>query len=229
MKAIGDNLIIVARSPRYSASQFRDLFLWAIGDKDTPPKGCEEAAEFIAADQRGMEERLAKRKAAKAERQARWKANRDARDAEDAEDAIDGGDAGDGHQPTIPSIPSMPANNNSPSFAGVGACACARGKPPTLKAVLAFAGDETTKPDGKTIPADFAREWFALMEAATPPWTNTRGRSVAVNWKQELIYAFDRKERFAAENAKRRKHGNTNQPSGVIHDEENYENPFEQH
>ena len=210
MKAIGDNLITVARSRRYTAKQFRDLFLWAIGDTDAPPDGCEEAAEFIAADQREMEARMAKRKAAKAERQARWKANRDARDAEDARGA---------HLPTMPT--NQPVGNN----ASVITNAPARTKPPTMDAVLAFALDVTLQPDGKAIPEDFAREWHGLMEAAVPPWTNTRGRNLAGDWKRELIYAYRREKQFAARGGAQggRK---TNQPDGVVHHEEGYVNPL---
>ena len=212
MKAIGDNLITVARSKRYTAKQFRDLFLWAIGDTDAPPDGCEAAAELIAADQHELEARMEKRKAAKAERQARWKANRDARDAEDARGA---------HLPTMPT--NQPVGNNASVITNAPARAA---KPPTLDEVLAWARDAVHKPDGKEIPADFCREWYALMESATPPWTNTRGRSLARNWKQEAIYAYRREQQFAAR-AGSGNWRNANQPDGVIHHEENYENPFE--
>ncbi len=210
MKAIGDNLITVARSKRYTAKQFRDLFLWAIGDTDAPPEGCEGAAEFIAADQREMEERMAKRKAAKAERQARWKAHRDARDAEDARGA---------HLPTIPA--NQPCNNAS-------VITSARATPPTLDEVLAWARDTVHKPDGKPIPERFIREWYALMESATPPWTNTRGRSLARNWRNEAIYAYRREQQFAANAGGNRRGGaaRTNQPDGVVHHEDGYENPL---
>ena len=212
MKAIGDNLITVARSRRYTASQFRDLFLWAIGDGDAPPEGCEEAAEFVAADQREMEARMAKRKAAKAERQARWKAQKDARDARDAADA---------HPPAMPT--NQPSGNNASVIPDAPAHVTT---PPTLDAVLAFAADSAHKPDGKPIPEAFAREWYTLMEAASPPWTNTRGRRIT-NWRQEMIYAWRRDQQFAASSPGRR--GNSakgNQPEGVVHHEEGYENPL---
>ena len=217
MRAIGDNLITVARSKRYTAKQFRELFLWAIGDRDAPPDGCEEAAEFVAADQREMEARMEKRKAAKAERQARWKAQKDARDARDA------GDARDGHLPTMPTMPTnQPSGNNASVIPDAPVRVPAT--PPTIDAVLAWARDAIHKPDGKPIPDEFIRDWYALMEAAEPPWTNTRGRSLVRNWRQEVIYAWRRNQQFAANSANRR--GKGNQPDGVIHHEEGYENPL---
>lgn len=195
MKAIGDNLITVARSKRYTAKQFRALFLWVVGDTPAPPEGCEAAAELIAADQHELEARMDKRKAAKAERQARWKAHRDAKDAADA------------HLPAMPTIPAIPAK---PSCNNASVIPSARANPPKLDDVLAWARDAVHKPDGKAIPERFVREWYALMEAAEPPWTNTRGRSIARNWKQEAIYAYRREQQFSA--SARRRGGDDNQP-----------------
>lgn len=186
MKAIGDNLITVARSKRYTARQFRDLFLWVIGDAENPPEGCEEAAEFIAADQREMAARMEKRKAAKAERQARWKANRDAKDAKD------GKDAGDAHHPTIqPS--SHPTSNNitvvskqdtsskqdttpppTPSSDMAAAVAVMKRSFPTLEDVFVAAHNIG-------VPRDFAEQFFADMTRDNWAYVNRHGNTATVN------------------------------------------------
>lgn len=62
MIAIGDNMVIMARSARYTDAEFRALFLWAAGDCDgAPPPGLEEAAEFVRADQSALLRRIAER------------------------------------------------------------------------------------------------------------------------------------------------------------------------
>ena len=224
MRAIGDNLITVARSKRYTHKQFRELFLYAIGDRADAPEGLELVAELIAADQDGIRERGEKRAALAAKRRLAFKARRNAQNAgnaENAQNAENAENAENGH------LPSTPTNQPSGNNASVIPDAPAHGAPtpPTLAEVLAWASDGVHKPDGKPIPADFCREWYALMEAATPPWTNTRGRSLTRNWRQEVIYAWRRDQQFAAR-AGRGNGRNANQPDGVIHHEEGYENPL---
>lgn len=192
MKAIGDNLITVARSKRYTARQFRELFLWAIGDAENPPEGCEEAAEFIAVDQREMELRMERRRVAKAERQARWKEGKDARDARDAKDAKDGKDAGDAHHPTIqPS--SHPTSNNitvvskqdtsskqdttpppTPSSDRAAAVAVMKRSFPTLEDVLVAAHNIG-------VPRDFAERFYADMTRDNWAYVNRHGNTATVN------------------------------------------------
>ena len=217
MRAIGDNLITVARSKRYTAKQFRDLFLFAIGDKDAPPEGLELVAELIAADQEGIRERGEKRAALAAKRRIAYKA-RHAENAGNAENAENAQNAENAHLPT-----NLPTNHPVGNNASVIPNTRAQAGKPTLDDVLAWARDIAHKPDGKAIPADFARDWYTLMESATPPWTNTRGRSLLGNWRQELIYAWRRDQQFSARAAGKR---NTNQPDGVIHHEDGYENPL---
>lgn len=97
---------------------------------------------------------------------------------------------------------------------------------PTLEQVVSFAKDPTRQPSGKLIPEQFARDWFALMECGTPPWTNTHGKPIT-NWTQELIIAWKRDQRFSADRKGGKNAGATNQPEGVIHHEAGYVNPLE--
>lgn len=232
MKPIGDNLITVAKSKRYSDHDFRRLFLWAIDEcNPPPPEGLEVVAEFIEADQSALLRRIAEREAERKEKRKEYakrqyektkakRANSD--DSDSSDDSDDSDNTIPTNQPTsLPTETKVSVRPNGREHAP----ARAR-KPPTLDEVLAWARDEVHKPDGHTIPADFCRKWYALMQAAEPPWTNTRGRSVLRNWKQDAIYAYDREQQFAAR-AGRGNGRNTNQPDGVIHHEENYENPFE--
>lgn len=103
-------------------------------------------------------------------------------------------------------------------------------KAPTLDAVLAWARDAIRKPDGKAIPDEFARNWFALMESAEPPWTTTRGQAIAHDWKRRLIYAWQQEQRFNAKagNGGETRKAGTNQQAGTVHFEReaNYENPL---
>lgn len=99
-------------------------------------------------------------------------------------------------------------------------------KPPSLDEVLKWAADGLHHPDGRPIPEEFAREWHALMEMADPPWTNTRGRSVAGGWRREIIWAWRREQKYSGEKGGGGRRAGTNQPEGVIHREDGYENPL---
>lgn len=236
MKPIGDNLIMVARNNRYSDRDFRRLFLWAIDEcNPPPPEGLEMVAEFIETDQSALLRRIAEKEAERKEKRKeyakrQYEKTKAKRANSDISDSSDSSDSSDNTIPTIPTnLPtnqptSLPTETNVSVRPNgrVNAPACA--KPPTIDEVLAWASDGVHKPDGKPIPDEFIRDWYALMEAAEPPWTNTRGRSLVRNWRQEVIYAWRRNQQFARAGGGTRR--NANQPDGVVHHEANYENPL---
>lgn len=180
MIAIGDNLITVARSKRYTAKQFRDLFLYAIGDTDTPPDGLEMVAEMIAADQTSIKDR-AEAKAAKNRervRKAREKAKEES--AENKGKAASCNACNAGNACNAPYLPTnLPSNNNTPpptpasSPSASGGAAAARSTPKWEDVRIAA--------HNCGVPEDFARQFFADMERDNWAYLNRYGRTATVN------------------------------------------------
>ena len=229
MKPIGDNLIMVARNRRYSDRDFRRLFLWAIDEcNPPPPEGLEVVAEFIETDQSALLRRIAEKEAERKERQREYNKKhyqelkakkRDSSISSISSVSSDSSDSSD----TIPTThTTLPTNHPSLRPNGRDNAPAHAHARPTLDDVLAWTRNGAAKPNGRPIPDSFARDWYTLMESATPPWTNTRGRSLLGNWRQEVIYAWKREQGFAARGGRR----NANQPDGVIHHEDGYENPL---
>lgn len=225
---------MVARNGRYSDRDFRRLFLWAIDEcNPPPPEGLEVVAEFIETDQSALLRRIAEKEAERKERKHQYDKRRySEKKANSTDSTVSTVSTNSTHSTdstvstdTIPTThTTLPTNQpslrpNGRDNAPAHAHAPAR---PTFDDVLAWTRNSATKPDGRPIPDNFAREWYALMEGATPPWTNTRGRSLLGNWRQEVIYAWKREQGFAARGGRR----NANQPDGVIHHEDGYENPL---
>lgn len=72
--------------------------------------------------------------------------------------------------------------------------------PPTLDQVLMIAAERFNNPDSQPIPAEFVREWYDLMTVGG--WKDTTGKSVLINWRLKLAYAWrDRKKAIAKEKA----------------------------
>lgn len=230
MKPVGDNLIMVARNRRYSDRDFRLLFLWAVDDcNQPPPKGLELVAEFIETDQSALLRRIAEKVEERKEKKREYakkryeEQKREKRDSVNSTHSTNSTDTIPTNQPTTPT--SLPTETNVSVLRPNGrdnTRAPAKAAP-KIEAVLAWAADGVHKPDGRPIPETFVREWCALMEASVPPWTNTRGRSLVKTWRQDLIYAWQREVRF---NRRGNGGGSANQPDGVVHHEEGYENPL---
>ena len=180
MVAIGDNLITVARSKRYTARQFRELFLYAIGDSDTPPDGLELVAEMISADQASIRDRASKKAEKNRERvrRAREKAKEESvkNKAKAAScNACNAGNAGNAPiQPSIqPSIIITPPPTPAPS-GGAAAVAVAKTSRPTWEDVRIAAHN-------CGIPEDFARQFHADMERDNWAYVNRHGNTATVN------------------------------------------------
>ena len=238
MKPIGDNLITVAKSKRYSDHDFRRLFLWAIDEcNPPPPEGLEVVAEFIEADQSALLRRIAEREAERKEKRKEYakrqyektKAKRANSDNSDSSDDSDNSDSSDSTIPTnLPT--SQPANHvggtptpptPAPSLSAV---AAARASYPTIDDVLTVARN-------LSVPEDFARQFYAEMTRDNWAYVNRRGFTATVN-KLCLASVLGgrwraRKRGGAADGTATKRGGSANQPEGVIHHEENYENPFE--
>ena len=160
MIAIGDNLITVARSKRYTAKQFRDLFLYAIGDTETPPDGLEMVAEMIAADQTSIKDR-AEAKAAKNRervRKAREKAKEESAENKGKAASCNACNAGNAcnapYQPT-----------NLPSNADKSAC--------NLDFLVNAAST-------LGIPHEFAKKFASIMDMQDWAYVNPSGKTVPV-------------------------------------------------
>lgn len=186
MRAIGDNLITVARSKQYTARQFRDLFLYAIGDADTPPEGMEMVAELIRADQNGIKDRLEARAAANRERVRRAREKAAQNKQGDAPcNACNASNAGNvpyhtNHAtPTNNSITVVSKQDTTtppptPSSDRAAAVAVMKRSFPTLEDVFVAAHNIG-------VPRDFAEQFFADMTRDNWAYVNRHGNTATVN------------------------------------------------
>lgn len=94
---------------------------------------------------------------------------------------------------------------------------------PALADVERWAADAATKPGGKVVDAEFAREWYAVMEMANPPWTDMRGRDVSHDWRRSLWWAWREEMRRGRRGAGASGGGAQNQPEGVVLRQEGYD------
>lgn len=95
---------------------------------------------------------------------------------------------------------------------------------PPLADVERWAADAATKPGGRPIDAEFAREWYAIMEMASPPWTDMHGRDVSHDWRRALWWAWKEERRRERRGASGASGGNAhNQPEGVVLRQEGYD------
>ena len=186
MKAIGDNLITVARSNQYTAKQFRELFLYAIGDTESPPEGMEMVAELIRADQDGIKDRIEARAAANRERvrRAREKAAQ-TKQGDGACNASNASNAGNVPYHATPTTPTTPNSNTvvskqdttpppTPSSDRAAAVAVMKRSFPTLDDVLVAAHNIG-------VPRDFAERFFADMTRDNWAYVNRHGNTATVN------------------------------------------------
>ena len=239
MKPIGDNLIMVARNRRYSDRDFRRLFLWAIDEcNPPPPEGLELVAEFIETDQSALLRRIAEKEAERKEKRKEYakkqyektKAKRAVSDNSDNSDSSDSSDNSDNTIPTTHTThpTTLPTNvggtptppTPAPSLSAV---AAARASYPTIDDVLTAARN-------LSVPEDFARQFHAEMTRDNWAYVNRRGFTATVN-KLCLAAVLGgrwraRKRGGAADGSATKRRTSSNQPDGVVHHEDGYENPL---
>ena len=103
--------------------------------------------------------------------------------------------------------------------------------PPTIEEVVAFATNPARHTGGVWDEA-WARDWYRQMAELDPPWTDRRGNTI-VSWQRRMINDWriqqERNEKACAPSGGggSRRNGNSNQPVGVVHQEDDYENPLE--
>ena len=90
-------------------------------------------------------------------------------------------------------------------------------EPPTLDEVLTVAKDATHRASCETIPEDFARDWFNLMEQSG--WRDTKGTRIVSNgWRGKLAFAWRDEKRRRQDEAAKGKNRKGSSPSNIHHD-----------